>query len=562
MADLLPPVVAELKAKIDEFRAGMKSARGDMDETEKSGSRLKSAGHAAAAGFAVLGTAAVAFGGSAVKAALEGEKAHSEWVNAIKNSGAPVDDMVKRSDKMAGSFAKLGYENDELEQGLTRLTQATNDPAKAMDNMALVADLAKAKHISLEQAATLVGKVMNGNVGVLGRMGIATKDASGHTLDAAAALKLMHDRFGGSASADANTYLGRVSALKAQFANWKEEIGNKLIPILAALGNAVQSTINFFEQHRIALVAVAVVVGTVVVGALTAYVAGMVSAAAASLAALPGMITAAYAWAASTASAAASTALAFAPVIAIAAAIAALAAGVIYAYNHFSWFKTTVDAVAGFLKDTVWPILKDVGRFIGEVFSGYVHALKVEFDVLKDGVELVWSGIHTAITWAWENVIGPVFGKVKEGVGDIRRAFESAKDGIETAWNAVFGVVKSVWNKIADLWNAGPGAISIHIPSWVPEVGGKGFDMPQLPHLAGGSSGVLWGGWHVVGEHGPELARLPIGTQVASSGRQPGAGGSSPAIGQVHQHFYGYEPGQTARVAGRQLLWTLKTGAG
>jgi hypothetical protein len=48
------------------------------------------------------------------------------------------------------------------------------------------------------------------------------------------------------------------------------------------------------------------------------------------------------------------------------------------------------------------------------------------------------------------------------------------------------GVFKTVFNGIARIWNSTVGKISFKVPGWVPGVGGKGFDMPNIPMLADG----------------------------------------------------------------------------
>ena len=48
------------------------------------------------------------------------------------------------------------------------------------------------------------------------------------------------------------------------------------------------------------------------------------------------------------------------------------------------------------------------------------------------------------------------------------------------------GAFKAAFNGIGDIWNNTVGRLSFHIPSWVPGVGGKGFDVPNIPHLAQG----------------------------------------------------------------------------
>jgi hypothetical protein len=47
-------------------------------------------------------------------------------------------------------------------------------------------------------------------------------------------------------------------------------------------------------------------------------------------------------------------------------------------------------------------------------------------------------------------------------------------------------VAKTIFNGIASLWNNTVGKLSFKAPSWVPGIGGKGFDVPNIPMLAQG----------------------------------------------------------------------------
>jgi hypothetical protein len=77
-------------------------------------------------------------------------------------------------------------------------------------------------------------------------------------------------------------------------------------------------------------------------------------------------------------------------------------------------------------------------------------------------------------------------------------------------------VFKTVFNGIASIWNNTVGKISFEIPKWVPGLGGKGFDMPNIPMLANG--GIVTGPTlAMIGERGPE-AVIPLTGPNAGAG--------------------------------------------
>jgi hypothetical protein len=65
-----------------------------------------------------------------------------------------------------------------------------------------------------------------------------------------------------------------------------------------------------------------------------------------------------------------------------------------------------------------------------------------------------------------------------------------------------------MFNGIASLWNNTFGKLSFKIPSFVPGIGGKGFDVPNIPMLAEGGI-ISQATLAVVGEAGPE-AVIPL----------------------------------------------------
>ena len=81
-------------------------------------------------------------------------------------------------------------------------------------------------------------------------------------------------------------------------------------------------------------------------------------------------------------------------------------------------------------------------------------------------------------------------------------------DGLTTYFTAIFNIYKSLFNGIAKLWNSTVGKLAFNIPSWVPVIGGKGFEVPKIPML--GDGGIVTGPTlALIGERGPE-AVVPL----------------------------------------------------
>ena len=101
------------------------------------------------------------------------------------------------------------------------------------------------------------------------------------------------------------------------------------------------------------------------------------------------------------------------------------------------------------------------------------------------------------------------FREIVDSIGRaLKAAFTGVVDAIKTAVSTYIGIYKGLFNGIAKAWNNTIGKLSFKIPSWVPGIGGKGFDVPNIPELANGgivSSPTL----ALIGEAGPE-AVIPL----------------------------------------------------
>jgi hypothetical protein len=98
----------------------------------------------------------------------------------------------------------------------------------------------------------------------------------------------------------------------------------------------------------------------------------------------------------------------------------------------------------------------------------------------------------------FKTVVDAVFGAMKFWISNV----------IIPEVQLLLTIFKTVFNGIATVWNNTIGKLKFTIPSWVPGIGGKGFDVPDIPMLAQGgivNSPTL----ALIGEAGPE-AVVPL----------------------------------------------------
>jgi hypothetical protein len=95
-------------------------------------------------------------------------------------------------------------------------------------------------------------------------------------------------------------------------------------------------------------------------------------------------------------------------------------------------------------------------------------------------------------------------------------AVSGSIDLIKGYFSTVLGFYKTIFNGIASLWNNTVGKLSFKVPSWVPGLGGKGFEVPNIPMLAAGGI-VTSPTLAMIGEAGPE-AVIPLSKMDSMGG--------------------------------------------
>lgn len=101
------------------------------------------------------------------------------------------------------------------------------------------------------------------------------------------------------------------------------------------------------------------------------------------------------------------------------------------------------------------------------------------------------------------------FREIVDTVGRaIKTGFLAYFSVIKTEAEILYNVFKTVFNGIATVWNNTIGKLSFKVPSWVPGIGGKGFEVPNIPMLAAGGI-VTSPQLALIGEKGPE-AVIPL----------------------------------------------------
>jgi hypothetical protein len=596
-------IVAALRLSISEFQAKMAEAQTSFDKLEAKGAssmeKMSAIGKGALLG---LGASAVVVGAAAVDFGDKLEASQASLQAALKASGTSWS-SVQRSVSAAGQGAqRFGFTQAQVDAALAAGVISTQNYGLAHRNLGVAIQLAAARHIDLASAMQLVDRAATGQTRPLKQLGIdlpivasnalkvkqahealqaaqlsalsvlrqypdalnsASKHhaayqtaidkvmiAQGKVKDVQAAggqiIDALSRRLSGQASAAANTFAGRVAAMKAQGENLAAQLGLRLIPVLERLMSIVMRVVDWFEHHKAAAIALAAVIGGVLVAAMAASAVEFF---------------AAFGW-----------------VEVVALAIAALVAGIVLLATHWHqvWtdIKNWINDAAQFIRDHFYMIMaipivgwilvlaanwRTVFEDVKAVIQGAWSVIGPIFNLIKTlGIDYIttgiailqtvwntaWGVVSSALSAAW-SVIGPIFGFIKTLGIDV---ITGAINGLQTAWNTVWGAitaaVQGAWSVIKPIFdgitgflhflgiggggglNATPAALNVQqvVTQVTGQVQPGQSNAPGHPHAVGGPVSAFTP--YLVGERGPEMF-IPSasGSIVPNTGGVGAAGG-------------------------------------
>lgn len=198
----------------DKANAVLKSVENQFNAFSK-----KVTNYIAGIGSALAGFALGGFFKKAIDEANEAELGMLRLAQAVQNVGGHFDKLKPTIDSVIeGLQQTTTFKDDELVAGLEQLTLTSGDAAGSVSALGVAADIAKAKKISLADAAVLVGKVMAGETSMLKRYGIVVNE----NMDA---MQQLQARFGGFAAGEANTFAGKLQKLSNAFDQFAQKIG-------------------------------------------------------------------------------------------------------------------------------------------------------------------------------------------------------------------------------------------------------------------------------------------------------------------------------------------------
>lgn len=267
-------------------------------------------------------------------------------------------------------------------------------------------------------------------------------------------------------------------------------------------------------------------------------------------------------------------------------AIADFIGGIIPIIGSFiAGIMPVISEVITFIQTYVLPIVSEVFNFIvQQVLPFIVQGIQQLGSIITTVLSAVLPVVQTVFTTIW-NIIQPIlqqilttvqavlpavlsiFQNVFNTIGGIISAVQQVLSGIiqfisgvfsgnwSQAWEGIKSIFSGVWEGILSICkgviNGITGAVnvvirglnSLKVPGWVPGIGGKGINIPEIPQLAKGSKNTP--DTFIAGEAGPELITNAPGRTVYTAQQTKDIFSAQNAAAQVAQAA---GAGQTSQV--------------
>lgn len=483
---------------------------------EKTGTSVSRSLGGLGTAFAGIGTAAVVagtaiavdFGKQSVDAFMDAQRSQAAFEFSMQKAPG-LAKYTSSIDALSQKLAlKTKYDDDATKSAAALLSRFNLTGRQLQQTIPLVQDYASATGVDLNTAAVSVGKALLGNTKALKTLGIAYKPTGDKAKDYANIMGLLQKKVGGFAEKEGKSAAGQAEILKNQFGELKEQVGSYLVPVLVNLTKlgiklvgwlstaagavkiffdafAGNSELNEFDG-KLRMVNNAGIALREVWDTVFAWVTGTL---------IPAIKNIADAFMQNV----------WPAIVMVANLIAQNLQPVIESLKDY-WTNTLLPGI----KDLI-PILQTVGRWVGVVVGALLVAASwiigkvapVLINVLGGAIRFtiaVLGKVVEAIQWAIDHW-GDFIAFVKKIPGFISAAFSGLV-------NIITAPFRTAFNSIAWLWNHTVGALSFGVPDWVPGLGGRGWDVPDIPQLAKGGI-VTRPTIALIGERGPE-AVVPL----------------------------------------------------
>lgn len=176
---------------------------------------------------------------------------------------------------------------------------------------------------------------------------------------------------------------------------------------------------------------------------------------------------------------------------------------------------------------TIWAIIQPI---LQQILTTVQAVLPAVLSIFQNVFNTI-SGIISAVQQVLSGIIQFITGVFS---GNWSQAWEGIKSIFSGIWDGILSICKGVINGITGAVNVViRGLNSLKVPDWVPGIGGKGINIPEIPQLAKGSKNTP--DTFIAGEAGPELITNAPGRTVYTAQQTKDIFSAQNAAAQVAQ---------------------------
>ena len=244
----------ESKKAFDEIKKGPEAAKGPLASLQEGWIGLTAKITAATAVIYGVSKALSSF----INEAAEAEQIENRLKFALETVGYTWQYAKTAVDEFANSIqASTRFSDEQARQALTDMMMYTNDFAKAQMGAKLAMDMSIRTGQDLGSTSRLIGMAMSGNVEMLGRyipqlrnLDAVLGENATMAQKAEYAMRILSEKFGGTAQADINSYSGQLAQFKNAWSDLKEEIGMGLLPVLKETFSWLTKILKEMKERR------------------------------------------------------------------------------------------------------------------------------------------------------------------------------------------------------------------------------------------------------------------------------------------------------------------------
>jgi hypothetical protein len=153
---------------------------------------------------------------------------------ALNGVGITSEKTQKAVYNNADAYYQLGFQGSEAISAMGTLVTATGNVEQANKLMAMSADLARYKTISMEDAAKILARGTQGSAKAFKELGITLDTTIPKNQAITKAFDQLNSKIGGQAQAYTKTFAGQMDILKERFDQVFQTIASKVLPVLSA----------------------------------------------------------------------------------------------------------------------------------------------------------------------------------------------------------------------------------------------------------------------------------------------------------------------------------------